>query len=490
LGTTWTPVDGTFQIVSQHVEPAVADSYTTARLTTWTGGDAQWAEVTVTVTGPNSGGGPVVREGSGGDLYLVDYNARADHKLYSVVGGIGTVLGGWTTPAVSGDVVRLEAIGTTIRVLVNGVETLSVSDTQVSGGSPGIYAYAHAGDRVQLDTFAAASSSTTSTGVAGYRVYRNGTLGTTTPTTTYANTGLQPTTAYSYTVTAVDGAGNESGAAGPATATTLSLDVTPPGAPTGLSATAVSSTRIDLSWNGSTDPGPGVSVSDGFNRVNGGLGGAWTALTGTFRIRSQRAEPTATDTYTTARLTTWTGGNAQWAEVSVTVTGLNSGGGPVVRAGNGGDLYLVDYNARADHNLYRVAGGVATILGGWTTPAVSGDVVRLEAIGTTIRVLVNGVLKLSVTDNAVPGGTPGMYAYAATGERVQLDTFAAASSGSPVAGDRVYRNGAFLTTTPATTYANTGLQPATGYSYAVTAIDGAGNESTPAGPVTATTLNQ
>ena len=62
----------------------------------------------------------------------------------------------------------------------------------------------------------------------------------------------------------------------------------------------------------------------------------------------------------------------------------------MVRAGNGGDLYLVDYNARADHALYRIAGGVATVLGGWTTPAVSGDVVRLEAIGTTIRVLVNG----------------------------------------------------------------------------------------------------
>jgi lysophospholipase L1-like esterase/chitodextrinase len=490
LGATWTPMNGTFQIVSQHVEPSAADTYTTARLTTWTAGDAQWAEVAVTVTGPNSGGGPVVREGNGGDLYLVDYNGRADHKLYSVVAGVAMVLGGWTDPAVSGDVVRLEAIGTTINVLVNGVQKLSVSDTRLAGGIPGIYAFAAAGERVQLEAFAAASSSTTSSGVAGYRVYRNGTLVITTPTMTYADTGLQPTTGYSYTVTAVDRAGNESGPTGPAAATTLPLDGTPPGAPTGLSATAVSSTRIDLSWTGSTDPGPGVSVSDGFNRGNGGLGGTWTALSGTFRIRSQRAEPTGSSTYTTARLTTWTGGNAQWAEVAVTVTGPNSGGGPVVRAGDGGDLYLVDYNGRADHKLISVVGGFATVLGGWTTPPVSGDVVRLEAIGTTIRVLVNGVQKLSVSDNAVPSGIPGMYAYAAGSQRVQLDNFAATSSGSPVAGYRVYRNGTVVTTTPATTYANTGLQPATGYSYAVTAIDGTGNESTPAGPVTATTLNQ
>ena len=38
-----------------------------------------------------------------------------------------------------------------------------------------------------------------------------------------------------------------------------------------------------------------------------------------------------------------------------------------------------------------------------------------------------GVHKQSVTDAAVTGGTPGIYAFAATGEQVQLDGFAAAS---------------------------------------------------------------
>ena len=96
-------------------------------------------------------------------------------------------------------------------------------------------------------------------------------------------------------------------------------------------------------------------------------------------------------------------------------------------------MYLVDYNARANHQLYRVVGGVGTpIGGGWTTPAANGDVVRLEATGTTIRVLVNGVQKLSVTDTGVTGGAPGIYAFAAAGEQVQLDTFAAASAGAMV----------------------------------------------------------
>jgi hypothetical protein len=38
-----------------------------------------------------------------------------------------------------------------------------------------------------------------------------------------------------------------------------------------------------------------------------------------------------------------------------------------------------------------------------------------------------GVHKQSVTDAAVTGGTPGISAFAATGEQVQLDGFAAAS---------------------------------------------------------------
>ena len=240
---------------AQHVEPAGTDTYTGA------GGDVDGRGGPVGGSGGGRGGDRVGRRADGaeqrGGQLPGGLQRAGGPRAVSASGGRMVKIGGWTDPAVPGDVVRLEASGTTIRVLVNGVQRLSVSDSAVSGGSPGIYAYASAGDRVQLDAFAAASSSTTSTGVAGYRVYRNGTLVTTTPTTTYANTGLQPTTAYSYTVTAVDGAGNESGAAGPATATTLSLDATPPGAPTGLSATAISSTRMDFRGPGQRIRGQG-----------------------------------------------------------------------------------------------------------------------------------------------------------------------------------------------------------------------------------------
>ena len=54
------------------------------------------------------------------------------------------------------------------------------------------------------------SASTDSVGVAGYYIYRNGTEITTTTGTTYTDTGLAASTAYTYTVAAYDTAGNTS----------------------------------------------------------------------------------------------------------------------------------------------------------------------------------------------------------------------------------------------------------------------------------------
>jgi len=98
------------------------------------------------------------------------------------------------------------------------------------------------------------SASTDDTGVAGYRVYRGGALLATTTATTHHDVGLTAATAYAYAVLAFDAAGNGSALSAPVQATTLSApDVTPPSVPAGLSATAVSATRIDLAWTASTD---------------------------------------------------------------------------------------------------------------------------------------------------------------------------------------------------------------------------------------------
>jgi chitodextrinase len=94
-------------------------------------------------------------------------------------------------------------------------------------------------------------------GIQGYRVYRDGGFVATASGTSFPDVGLRANTAYTYTVTAVNGAGLEGPPSPSATATTLA-DATPPPAPTGLAAIAETSTRIALQWSAVTDPESGI----------------------------------------------------------------------------------------------------------------------------------------------------------------------------------------------------------------------------------------
>src|SRR5207253_1135907 len=76
------------------------------------------------------------------------------------------------------------------------------------------------------------TASTDNVGVTGYLVYRNAVLVKSLGVvTSYSDTGLAPTTSYSYTVKAFDAAGNVSAASNTATATTLADTTAPPHRP-------------------------------------------------------------------------------------------------------------------------------------------------------------------------------------------------------------------------------------------------------------------
>ena len=96
------------------------------------------------------------------------------------------------------------------------------------------------------------TASTDNAGVTGYRIYRAGTqVGSVSGTTlTYTHTGVAPGT-HSYTVRAIDAAGNLSDPSN--TATVTLADTQAPTAPANLAGTAASSTRVNLTWNASTD---------------------------------------------------------------------------------------------------------------------------------------------------------------------------------------------------------------------------------------------
>lgn len=95
------------------------------------------------------------------------------------------------------------------------------------------------------------SAATDDTGVTGYRITRNGTQVATTANVIWTNMVLKPATTYTYTVTAVDAAGN----AGPAVevAATTKADMIRPGKPPRSRITAVGSRQTKLTWGTATD---------------------------------------------------------------------------------------------------------------------------------------------------------------------------------------------------------------------------------------------
>ncbi|HEU4938192.1 MAG TPA: fibronectin type III domain-containing protein, partial [Vicinamibacterales bacterium] len=130
----------------------------------------------------------------------------------------------------------------------------SPADTQVPTAPSGLTATAASATQINL----AWTGSTDNVGVTGYLIERCQGAScstfaqiTSVATTSFNNTGLTASTSYSYRVRATDAAGNQSGYSNVASATTP--DTQAPTAPGGLTATAASTTQVNLAWTGSTD---------------------------------------------------------------------------------------------------------------------------------------------------------------------------------------------------------------------------------------------
>jgi len=113
-------------------------------------------------------------------------------------------------------------------------------------------------------SWTASTDNTGGSGVAGYDIYRGTTKVGTSTTTSFTETGLTASTAYSYTVRARDVAGNVSASSAAVTATTKPVsttDTTAPSVPTGLAKGTVTDTSVALTWTASTDNAGGSGVA-------------------------------------------------------------------------------------------------------------------------------------------------------------------------------------------------------------------------------------
>ena len=98
------------------------------------------------------------------------------------------------------------------------------------------------------------TASTDNIAVTGYDVYQDGSLLASVTTISYAVNGLTASTTYSYTVRAIDAAGNVSASSASESVTTATPpDTVAPSVPTSIVASNITETSASLSWTASTD---------------------------------------------------------------------------------------------------------------------------------------------------------------------------------------------------------------------------------------------
>jgi chitodextrinase len=347
------------------------------------------------------------------------------------------------------------------------------------------------------------SASTDNVAVTGYRVYRNGALlATPGNVTTYQDSSVSASTSYSYTVQALDSAGNASGQSTALILTTpATSDTTAPSTPTGLTANAVSNLQIDVGWLASTD---NVAVAGYRVFRNGSLlvtlgnvtsyqdTGLSAATTYVYTVRALDAAGNVSGLSTAATATTPTGADTI---APSTPTGLNASAvSPsqinLTWSPSTDNVAVAGYRIYRDGAFVAILASVTTYQDTGLTPstAYSYNVDAIDAVGNASALSApKGVTTPAVPDTTAPSTPTGLSANAVSASRVNL-SWAASTDNVAVTGYRVFRNGTLLVTLGnVTTYANTGLSASTTYTYAVRALDAAGNVSGQSATASATT---
>lgn len=162
LGAGWVEVSGDWSIVSNQLSPGAAGGTIILRAATDMASDDNYAQATIAATTTASQGVWCRGNSTLSDGYLWR-NDGSTWDLFSVVGGSFTNIGTYAAAAEPDDVAKVQAIGSTIKAFVNGVEQISLTNTHVTTGkSVGIRSESASG--IRYDNFSAADATTSVTG--------------------------------------------------------------------------------------------------------------------------------------------------------------------------------------------------------------------------------------------------------------------------------------------------------------------------------------
>lgn len=201
------------------------------------------------------------------EFYLDGVLARTETGApYCLNGDASGVCHGWDSTTVMNGAHSLVATaydssGNKSSAMVNF--TVKNGDTTAPSVPSSVTARAAAYNRIDVSW----AASTDDVGVAKYCISRSDgkNICPTGTSVTYADTSVLPSATYAYRVSAYDAASNVSALSTAASATTPAApDTSAPTVPTGLSASAVSSSQVTLAWTASTD-NIGVTGYDIYN---------------------------------------------------------------------------------------------------------------------------------------------------------------------------------------------------------------------------------
>ncbi|WP_420329425.1 discoidin domain-containing protein [Paenibacillus gorillae] len=323
-----------------------------------------------------------------------------------------------------------------------------------------------------------------------------------------------------------------------------SVDTQPPSVPQNLTATAVSSSQINLSWTASTD---NIGVT-GYNVYRNGTligaaaqpsfndngltastaytytvaakdaagnvsavsaaatattlqgGGTGTALnrSGWTGVSSPSSGDAAANLFDGSMATRWSTGSAMQPGQSLTVDmkAVNQISKVVLDSTGSNDDYARGYELYVSTDGSNWGSAVAT--GAGTSPVLTISFTEQNA--RYIRIVQTGTVsnwwsarELNVygtagagVDTQPPSAPQGLTAAAVSAGQVNL-SWTASTDNVGVTGYDVYRNGAVVGATTQTTYSDTGLAASTPYTYTVKAKDAAGNVSANSNTASATT---
>jgi len=328
--------------------------------------------------------------------------------------------------------------------------------------------------------------------VVSYRVYRNTLRVATTSGTSYHDSGLASYTSYEYRVTSVDGDGDESAPGGAVTVRTL--DGTPPTKPGSLAGSAVSQTQISLTWTAASDPQTGISEYVVFRD------GSEIARTAALSYEDGGLESDQQYRYEVSAVNGAGDEGSRAGPIDVRTLSAEAPDPPTGLSATAIDPNTVDltWDIHPDHDdldgyrIYRDGSFVAPTSG--TTYRDVGLDPFMPYVYTVTAVGEDGdesspsqPASVTTPDFTPPTVPEGLVATAVGTERIDLTWSPSSDPESGIAEYVVFRDGEEISRTTTTSFQDGGLTPGATYDYRVSAINGAGDESDPSPPVSATT---